>query len=260
HPRVLVLAGAGSQLHLVEEFAGRGRYFVNSVTDILLRPGAVVVHEKIVQESRTGGHVGAVRVRQENDSVFSSVNLSRAPGLVRNDLHVALSGKGADCTLSGMAWGEDDGHVDHHTVVDHAQPRCTSRQLYKGVLDGCSRGVFCGRVVVRPGAQKTSAWQTSKNLLLSADALASSIPQLEINADDVQCRHGSAIGQMDENMLFYLQSRGIAAQDARQVLTLAFACEILDRLRLPELRSRLHHQLLSGGAGKPDPAAGVEAM
>jgi Fe-S cluster assembly protein SufD len=219
YPRTVVLAGKGSRATLVESYTGEGAYFTNAVTDMILEDGAVVSHAKIEQESHRAYH------------------------LVRNDPTILLNAEGAECTLDGLYMADGSRHVDNHTVVDHARPQTVSRQLYKGILDESSRGVFHGRVLVRPDAQKISARQTNNTLLLSEEALANSTPQLEIHADDVQCRHASTVGQLDETMMFYLRSRGIGEERARNVLTYAFANEILHRLELPALRERLERTL-----------------
>jgi Fe-S cluster assembly protein SufD len=243
HPRTVIQAGEGSQSRLVESYVGEGAYFTNAVTDLVLDPAAIVSHVKVDEESPAATHVGQMRVRQERDSNFAATSISLGGALVRNDPTVLLNAEGAGCSLDGLYVGSGDRHVDNHTVVDHARPRTSSRQLYKGILDGRSRGVFFGRVLVRPDAQKIAAVQINNNLLLSRDALANSTPQLEIHADDVQCRHASTVGQLDEAMMFYLRSRGIGEEQARHVLTFAFANEILNRLRLPALRERLERTL-----------------
>ena len=241
HPWSLLLAGTGCQATFVEEYAGEGDVptFTNAVTSLVLEAGAVVEHLKIDSESRAASHIGLFQVRQERDSNLKAVSFALSGGLVRNDIHAVLHGEGASCSLFGLYAVDGRRHVDNHTRIDHATPRCSSRELYKGILDDEARGVFLGHVLVRPGAQKTSAWQTNQNLLLSADALADTNPQLEIYADDVQCRHGSTVGQLDDDMLFYLRSRGIGADAARQVLVRAFAGEILQQVRIPGLRESL---------------------
>ena len=243
YPRTVILAGKGSQATLVESYTGEGTYFTNAVTDMVLEDGAVISHAKIEQESHRAYHLGRTRVRQERDSKLTTTTISLGGGLVRNDPTVLLNAEGAECTLDGLYMADGSRHVDNHTVVDHARPQTVSRQLYKGILDESSRGVFHGRVLVRPDAQKISARQINNTLLLSEEALANSTPQLEIHADDVQCRHASTVGQLDETMLFYLRSRGIGEERARNVLTYAFANEILHRLELPALRERLERTL-----------------
>jgi Fe-S cluster assembly protein SufD len=245
HPRLVVAAGEGSQATVVEIHAGAGNdlRLTNGVTDVALQQGAVLTHIKMEQEGAGGTHIGFTRVHQDRDSRYVSLSLSLGADLARNDLRVLLAGEGAECQLDGLYPVSGSCHVDHHTVIDHARPHTASSQLYKGVLDGKSRGVFSGRVVVRPDAQKVQARQTNNNLLLSDSALAHSAPQLEIHADDVQCFHGSTVGQLDDDMLFYLRSRGIAGDRAREVLTMAFANAILQRVSVPALRQGLERHL-----------------
>jgi len=164
---------------------------------------------------------------------------------VRNDVTVVLDGEGSECTLNGLFVGNGHAHVDNHTTIDHVKPRCSSQELYKGILGGKSSGVFNGRIRVRPNAQKTSARQTNKNLLLSPGAQINTKPQLEISADDVKCYHGSTIGQLDADALFYLRARGIDKDAARALLTQAFASEMMDRLRCEPLRRRFEALVLT---------------
>jgi Fe-S cluster assembly protein SufD len=250
HPRILIHAGRGSQAMVTEIHASAGATpcFTNAVTQIFLADGAVVSHTKVVEEADTASHVGFLAVRQGRDSNFSSVALALGGGLVRLDPHVRLEDQGAECVLDGLYMTHGQQQVDNHTMVDHLAPRTGSRQLYKGILDGASRGVFFGRVLVRPDAQKISAVQSTQNLILSDAALANSTPQLEIHADDVQCRHGSTIGQLDETMLFYLRTRGISQEAARSVLTYAFASEILARVGNVGLRQALERHLFPEAA------------
>lgn len=244
-PRLVVSAGEASQATLVELHAGGGgsARLANVVVDVVLHQGAVLTHVKLENESAGGIHIGLTRVRQERDSNYDSLSISMGADLTRNDLRVLLDGQGAQCRLNGLYPVNGSRHVDNHTVIDHAAPHTTSRQLYKGVMDGKGQGVFYGRVVVRPDAQKVMARQTNNNLILSDEARAQSTPQLEIHADDVQCFHGSTIGQLDEEMIFYLRTRGIAGHRARQVLTVAFANAILEQVPVPALRKNLEHKI-----------------
>jgi len=237
-PRVLIVAERGSQLRVVETFAGQAdeTYFTNAVTEVALEDGAVVDHYKRQIESDRASHIGRIVARQGRGSRFNSHSLAFGGGLSRTDVDVRLAGEGAECGLYGLFLGGGTRHVDHHTVIDHAAPHCSSREVYKGVLDGRSRGVFFGTIIVRPGAQKTDAHQTNKNLLLSRDALVNSTPRLQIEADDVRCKHGSTTGQLDAGALFYLRSRGIGEAEARGLLTYAFAAEVVERIQIPSLR------------------------
>jgi Fe-S cluster assembly protein SufD len=245
HPRTLVLAGRNSQARVVESYGGvpGAVYFTNAVTEIALEAGAVVDHYKIQRESETAFHVGLMAVVQGRASRFTSHSFSLGGGLVRNDVRQLFAAEGGECTLDGLFVAAGDQHTDTHTVIDHAHPHCTSRELYKGILDGKARGVFVGRILVREGASKTDAHQTNKNLLLSREALVDSVPQLEILASDVKCKHGSTTGQLDPAALFYLRSRGITEAAARSLLVSAFAGEVVGRVGIPALRSGLERHL-----------------
>ncbi len=243
-PRVLLRAGRGSQVTLVETHAGEGRYFTNSVTEIFGSAGSVIDHYRIVSESPEGFHIGAVEIRQERDCAVHSRLVGLGGPLTRTDLATVLDGEGASCTLDGLYLLDDREHFDAHTRIEHAKPHTDSLELYKGVLAGGSRGIFNGLVIVRPDAQKITARQTNKNLLLSNDAIADSNPQLEIHANDVKCNHGSTIGQLDPTALFYLRSRGIGLDQAKAMLTRAFAEEVIDRVKVEPVRKRLEEALL----------------
>jgi Fe-S cluster assembly protein SufD len=237
HPRTLILAGPDSQATVVETYIGDANvYFTNAVTEIVLAEGAVLEHYKVQKEGLSGFHVQTLQVRQERASNFTSHNLALGAALARTDLNVLFAGEGGECTLNGLFAGAGSQHLDNHTLIDHATPHCMSRELYKGILGGKSRGVFHGKIIVRPDAQKTDAMQTNKNLLLSKEALVNSTPALEIRADDVKCRHGSTIGQLDQGALFYLRSRGIGEEDARALLTYAFAADVASRIKVPSIR------------------------
>jgi Fe-S cluster assembly protein SufD len=195
-------------------------------------------------ESEDAFHVSLTSIRQERDSHVFSHAIQLGGALVRNEIHAKLDGEGSECQLDGLFVLRGSQHVDNHTLIDHAKPHATSEEFYKGVLDGRSRGIFDGKIIVRKDAQKTSSRQTNNNLLLSNEAIIDSKPQLEILADDVKCTHGSTIGQIDEEALFYLQSRGIGLTEARGILTFAFASEIVGRLKVETLKSRLETALL----------------
>jgi Fe-S cluster assembly protein SufD len=246
HPRVVVVAEAGSQVTVVQDHVslGSGPALTNSVTEVHVGAGAVV-HFVLLQREH-GGHldVANLAVRQERDSRFHAHTLTLGGRLVRNDAAVRLAGEGAECVLDGLFVGSGSSVLDNHTEVDHAVPRCTSQELYKGVLGGAARGVFRGRVIVRPDAQKTSASQSNPNLLLGAKAEIDTKPQLEIWADDVKCSHGSTIGHLDEDALFYLRSRALSDERARDLLTRAFALEVLERLPARALAEGLDDAVL----------------
>jgi Fe-S cluster assembly protein SufD len=252
-PRNLVLAGRGSQARVVETYSGvEGKtYLCCPVTEVVLEADSGVDHYKLQREGASGFHVATLAVSQGRDSRFVDHHLSLGAALSRTDIAVRLGAEGGECALDGLFLADGERLTDTHTRIDHVAPHCTSRELYKGIVDGRGRGVFHGRIVVRPGAQKTDAYQTNKNLLLSKEALVDSTPQLEIFADDVKCKHGSTTGQLDPNALFYLRARGIPEAAARTLLTWAFASELVHRLEVPSLRAAVeeHLQARLPGAG-----------
>ena len=243
HPRNLIVAGRNSQVSVVETYVGTGSYFTNAVTEIVAGDGAVVDHYRLVRESMDAYHVGAVAVRQERSSSVTSHSIAVGGTLIRNDVNSILAGEGASISLDGLFIGTGSQHIDHHTMIDHVSPHCDSQELYKGILDDQSRGVFDGRIVVRPDAQKTTSRQENHNLLLSETAIVDSKPTLEIHNDDVKCNHGSTIGQIEEEAMFYLRSRGIGEEDARNLLVLGFASEIVDRMKLEPVREQIRRAL-----------------
>lgn len=258
HPRTLIVAEDGCQATIIESYVslGMGTHLTNAVTELVAGPGAVVEHVKLALQTESVFHVAALSVYQERASNVMLHSFSLSDGLVRNDVTVVLDGEGSECTLNGLFIGDGHAHVDNHTTIDHVQPRCSSQELYKGILGGKSTGVFNGCIRVRANAQKTSARQTNKNLLLSPGAQINTKPQLEISADDVKCNHGSTIGQLDADALFYLRARGIDQEAARAMLTQAFASEMVDRLRCEPLRRRFEALVLtklpaSADAGEP---------
>ena len=247
HPRNLIVAGHNSQATIVETYVGTDKavYFTNAVTEVVVGENAAIDHYKLQRESEEAFHVATLEVHQGRSSNFGSHSIALGGALVRNDVNVVLDGEGSECTLNGLYMVTGQQHVDNHTRIDHARPHCLSRQLYKGVLDGKARGVFNGKIVVHPPAQKTDARQTNKNLLLSGDALIDTKPQLEINNNDVKCTHGSTIGRLDEDSIFYLRSRGIGEEMARSLLTYAFASEIINRIKVEPLRATLENLLVT---------------
>ncbi len=241
HPRILVTAGEGANATIVESFLGPpgGVYFTNAVTQVVAADGAVLDYTKVQRESRDAFHVASLRARLGRDASFTHHSISLGGRLARNDFTVVLDGEGASCGLFGLFEVAGAQLADHHTMIDHARPNGTSRELYKGILGGRARGVFDGRIVVRPEAQKTNALQSSRNLLLSAEARVHTRPRLEIFADDVKCKHGATVGQLDLDVLFYLRSRGIGLEEARRLLVHAFAGEILDQVRSDAVRTQV---------------------
>jgi len=243
HPRNLIVVGKNAQVTIVETYVGRGKYFTNTVTELVAKEGAVVDHTKVVCESLNAYHVGTLQIHQERASAVVSRTITIGGALVRNEINVALGGEGASITLDGLFTLTGKQHCDNHTVVDHLYPHCDSLELYKGILDQSARGIFDGRIIVRPDAQKTSSRQTNHNLLLSETAIVDSKPTLEIHNDDVKCNHGSTIGQLDEEALFYLRSRGIGEAEARGLLIYAFASEIVDRVKAEPVRELVRREL-----------------
>jgi Fe-S cluster assembly protein SufD len=246
HPRTLILAGRSSQASVVESFVSLadGTSWTNAVTEIVAEENARIEHFQVQQQSSSAIHTGVLQGLTERNGYISTISLSFGARLARNDVRVKLNGQGAECALDGLYVVNGKQHVDHHTVIDHASPHCNSHQLYKGVLDGESRGVFNGKIFVRRDAQKTDAIQNNKNLLLSPKAEIDTKPQLEIDANDVRCTHGATIGQLDAEALFYLQARGIGAAQARHLLTYAFAADLLERVNVAPLRDHFEHVLM----------------
>ncbi len=246
NPRVVIHADRGSRAAIVESYVSLNDavYFNNMRTDVTVGASACIEHYKLQRESRKAFHISELRVHQAAASAFHSHSFSFGGALVRNDIRVGLDAEDATCTLNGLFLADGRQHVDYHTYIDHRQPRCVSQELYKGILSGRARGVFNGAVYVHPGAIKTDAHQSNNNLLLSRDAEIDTKPQLEIYADDVKCSHGATIGQLDENMLFYLRSRGIQEQSARGLLVYGFARDIIDRIEVNAIRNRLAESLL----------------
>jgi len=238
HPRTLIVVGANAQCRIVESYSGKGRYFTNAVTEIVAGEGAVVDHYKVQREDTSAFHVATLAAQLGRSTSFSTHNISLGGALVRNDINVVLA-EGTEAIVNGLYIVNGTQHVDNHTSIDHAKPHGTSHELYKGILDDKSSAVFNGRIIVRKDAQKTDSKQTNKNLVLSDDAVIDTKPELQILADDVRCTHGATIGQLDAESMFYLQSRGIGKQQARSLLTYAFAQDIIDRIQVPALREQL---------------------
>jgi Fe-S cluster assembly protein SufD len=244
-PRNLIVTGEGSQLSLVETYAGTGAYFNCPVTELAVGANSVVDHYKVQRESRDAFHMATFQLQGARDCVPSSHSIALGGALVRNDVNAVLDGEGIDCILNGLYLLDGSQFVDNHMRVEHAKPHCASHELYKGVLDGKARSIFNGLIHVHKGAQKTDAKQSNRNLLLSRDAVANSNPQLEIYADDVRCTHGSTVGQLDDDAVFYLRSRGIGAEAARSLLTYAFASDIVERIKVEPVRRDLEEFLFA---------------
>jgi Fe-S cluster assembly protein SufD len=250
HPHNVIVAGRASQITVVETYVGRGRYFTNAVTEVFAGDGSLVDHYKVECESREAYHIGTVHFRQNRSSSVISRNIAIGGALVRNDIIGLLAGPGASLTLDGLFVETGNQHIDNHTLIDHVSPQAESHEVYKGILDGHSRGIFDGRIIVRPDAQKTISRQENRNLLLSETAIVDSKPTLEIHNDDVKCSHGSTIGQLEEEPLFYLRSRGIGEEDARNLLVFAFASEIVDRMKVEPIREYVRRALFQQMPGR----------
>ncbi|HTS74649.1 MAG TPA: Fe-S cluster assembly protein SufD [Bryobacteraceae bacterium] len=237
HPRTLAVIGEGAEAAIVESFSGDHKYFTNAVTEIVCGDGAIVDHYKLQNEARDAFHISTIQVQQGRDSVFTSRSFAFGGALARTEINAVLE-TGSECTLNGLYVVNGIQHVDTRTAIDHAKPHAASHELYKGILNGSSSAVFNGKIIVRKDAQKTDAKQTNKNLVLSENATINTKPQLEIFADDVRCTHGATVGQLDPDSIFYLRSRGIGQEDARAMLIEAFAREIIDAIKIPELREQ----------------------
>ena len=241
HPRVLVVVERFARAAVVESYVGIGDapYFTNAVTEIALADGAQLAHYRVQRESERAYHVGTSQTRQGRDSHYTSFSFVTGGALSRQNIYTSLDRPGAVATLNGLYMVDGTQHVDHQTAIIHVAPNCASREVYKGVLDGASHGVFNGKVYVHPEAQKTDGKQTNNNLLLSPDARVDTKPQLEIFADDVKCTHGATVGRLDAVALFYLKSRGISADAARTLLTYAFAADVLEHIEVESVRAEL---------------------
>ena len=237
-PRNLFIAEKNSQVTIIEHYVGYKEqiYFTNTVTEIVAEENAVVDHIKLQEESKNAFHIARMEVDQERNSNFSSHLISTGAELSRNDFNAKFNGEGGECTLNGLYMIDGTQLFDAHTLMDHAKPHCNSHEHYKGILDDKSRGVFNGKIIVRPDAQKTNAFQENNSILLSDGALVNTKPQLEIFADDVKCSHGATIGQMDDEAKFYLKSRGIGEEASKGILLHAFASDVITLIKIETIR------------------------
>ncbi len=258
YPRILIIAERNSKATIVESYVTlhppppkmvgdkeEGVYFTNAVTEIVLAEGAVVDHYKIQKESENAFHIGTTQVHQARDSKFSSSSISIGASLARNNLNVILDQEGAECELNGLYLTDGKQHVDNTTLIDHSKPCGKSRQIYKGIIGGKATAVFSGKIFVHKNSKRTDAEQTNKNLLLSEEATVDTKPQLEILNDDVKCTHGAAVGQLDEEAVFYLKTRGIDEEAARRLLSYGFANEVIERIKVEPLRAEMNRELLA---------------
>jgi Fe-S cluster assembly protein SufD len=241
HPRNLIIAEANSKLTVVESYlsVGNAAYLTNAVTELVAGDNARIEHIKFQDEAADAYHIATIQGQFGRTSHVNVHSFAVGAKLSRNNIRAKLAGEGLECILNGLYLTKDEQLADHHMIVDHAQPHCASHEYFNGILDDKSRGVFHGRILVRQIAQKTDAKQTNKNLLLSDDATADTKPQLEIYADDVKCTHGATIGQLNDESIFYLRSRGIGTETARRMLIHAFAGEIIERIQCQAAREEL---------------------
>ncbi len=244
-PRLLIVAERGAELTVVEEYWGQGLTMTNAVTEVLIHEEAEVIHERIQRESPDAFHIASLRAKVDRNGRYTSRTISLGARLSRQTPHATLADEGAELTLDGLALLGENQVADTHSFIDHTQPHGTSRQLHKAIVDGKSRAIFNGKIFVRPGAQQTDAQQQSRNLLLSEEAQVDTKPELEIFADDVKCAHGAAIGQLDPEELFYLQSRGLNELTARNLLTYGFAADLLARIPVASLRKQLRQAVMA---------------
>ncbi len=247
HPHNLFLAERHSSATVIESYVSLGdsEYFTNTVTEAYVAEGARLNHYKLQAESESAFHVGTIQVHQAANSRYESFSLATGAALSRTNVNTKLDGDAAECVMNGLYMVDGTQHVDHQTSIEHVAPNCPSHELYKGILDGHSHGVFNGKVYVHPEAQKTDGKQSNNNLLLSEHARIDTKPQLEIFADDVKCTHGATVGRLDETAMFYLRSRGIGVAQARKLLTYAFAADVLEKMELEPLKLALEAQVLA---------------
>jgi Fe-S cluster assembly protein SufD len=247
HPRSVFIFEASTEARIVETYIGSGgsAYFNNAVTEIVAEENANVEYYRLERETDRGFHVGMLAAQLGRNCNFTAHSITLGGSLVRNDVETALDGEGGSCILNGLYLVDGKQHVDNQTRIDHVRPHTTSFELYKGIVSGQARAVFNGKILVHKAAQKTDARQTNKNLVLSEDAVVNTKPQLEIYADDVKCSHGSTIGQLDSDALFYLRSRGIDRENAQSLLSYAFASDVVGRMKIGSMRTRLDDYLLN---------------
>jgi Fe-S cluster assembly protein SufD len=259
-PRHLIVVEPHAKASVIESFVslGTAANFTNTVTEVVVEDGATLTHLRVQVENAEAVHVGTVEARQGRDSHFISFSFIAGAGLSRTNVYTVLNGEGCGTTLNGLYLLDGRQHGDTQTRVEHVAPRCFSREMYKGLLDGSSHGVFNGKVYVHPEAQKTDGKQTNQTLLLSDKARIDTKPQLEIFADDVKCTHGATVGRIDETALFYLKSRGIGATEARQLLMYAFAADILESIEIEPVRDELERQTLARYTGAPAVSSAVD--
>jgi Fe-S cluster assembly protein SufD len=246
-PRVLIVGEENSRATIIESYASPGddTYLTNTIVDLTPGAGARFEHYKVQRESPNAFHIATTIADLGPQASYDTTTINFGAALSRHNIEVRMDHEGAECSVDGLYMMDGDQHTDTHSIIDHRQPRCRSHQLYKGILDGKSRAVFNGKVFVRHGAQQTDARQTNKNLLMSKEARVDTKPQLEIFADDVKCTHGAAIGQLEEDEVFYLESRGIRPELARNLLTYGFAEEVIEKIKIASLKRELDAAVLN---------------
>lgn len=252
HPRHLIVVERHAKASVIQSYAGLQDvpYFTNVVTEVFVEDGATLNLMQVQRESRRGFHVSTIEARQRRDSHFVAFTFQTGGELSRSNVYTVLGGEGCGTTLNGLYILDGEQHGDHQTRVEHVAPNCFSREMYKGLLDGASHGVFNGKVYVHPEAQKTDGKQTNNTLLLSDKAQIDTKPQLEIFADDVKCTHGATVGRMDETSLFYLKSRGVGSVLAKQLLMYAFAADVLETIENQAVVADLERMTLARFTGE----------
>ena len=255
HPRHLIVVERHAKASVIESYVAIDdvAYFTNTVTEVVVEDGATLHHVRVQRESRSAFHVGTIEARQGRDSHFLQFSFQTGGQLSRSNVYTVLEGDGCGTTLNGLYMLDGMQHGDHQTRVEHVAPNCFSRELYKGLLDGASHGVFNGKVYVHADAQKTDGKQTNNTLLLSPEAQIDTKPQLEIFADDVKCTHGATVGRMDETSLFYLKSRGVGSVLAKQLLMYAFAADVIETIDNNAVKESLERLTLERFTGMPTP-------
>ena len=246
NPRNLIIVDANAQAKIIESYEiidSTAKVFNNSLTEIVVEADAIVDHYKIQDEKSFGYLLSTTQVIQKKQSVFSTHTFTLSGSLVRNNLNVILDDEGIESNLNGLYLTNETQIIDNHTLVDHRKPKCNSNELYKGIIDGKSTATFNGKIFVRKDAQKTNAFQSNKNILLSDDGTINTKPQLEIYADDVKCSHGTSTGKLDEDKIFYLRARGLSETSAKKLLMHAFASEVVDTIKINELREYIEAKI-----------------
>lgn len=247
HPRVVLVAEEGALATIIESYVALNDdavYFTNAVTEVIVHQDANITHYRLQSESTSAFHIATTQVQQDSKSTYASYAISVGGDIARQTLNVKLEGEHVESTIDGLYVVTGKQHCDNHTTIDHAKPRCNSYQLYKGILDEKSRAVFSGKIFVQKGALLTDAKQLNKNLLLSANAHIDTKPQLEIFADDVKCAHGATVGQLEDDELFYLRSRGLKTETARALLTFGFAEDVISKIKIASVRKQLDEIVL----------------